>query len=292
MIKSMTGYGKAEKEINGIKYTAEIKTLNSKQFDPMLRIPSSFKSKELDIRSLLSQRLERGKIDFTLSFDESGHPDTIFINKNIVKKYYNEIKNLQNELGLKQEDPSILSTLLKMPEVMQPDADAPDDEKWNQIVYTIKLAIDRCDESRCEEGQKLHSEFVTRIAIINGLCDQVTPFEIERTGKIREKFRKELQSTFDADKIDQNRFEQEIIYYIEKIDITEEKVRLKNHCEYFLQTLDEPGSGGKKLAFIIQEIGREINTLGSKANDWNIQKLVVLMKDELEKIKEQLFNIL
>lgn len=292
MIKSMTGYGRAEQEINGIKYSSEVKSLNSKQFDPMIRIPASFKDKELDIRSLLSQKLERGKIDFTLSFEESENSDSIFINRAIVRKYYDEMLALQKELGITTEDPSILSTLLKMPEVLQQKADTPDDDQWKKIMIAIELAIDRCDESRGEEGKKLHSEFENRIAIITGLCDQVTPFEIERTAKIREKFRKELLSTFEADKIDQNRFEQEIIYYIEKIDITEEKVRLKNHCDYFLQTLAEQGSGGKKLAFIIQEIGREINTLGSKANDWNIQKLVVLMKDELEKIKEQLFNIL
>jgi uncharacterized protein (TIGR00255 family) len=292
MIKSMTGYGKAEKEVNGIRYIAEVKTLNSKQFDPMVRIPPNFKDKELDIRSLLSTKLERGKIDFTLTFDESEKHDSVFINKSVAVKLYHEILGLKKELGLEYDDPSILSTLLKMPEVLQPKTDVPDDEHWTQVFEVIRQAVQLCDESRIEEGKKLHSEFANRIATITDLDRQVTPFETERTVKIREKFRKELQNAFDADKIDENRFEQELIYYIEKIDITEEKVRLKNHCEYFLQTLAETESGGKKLAFIIQEIGREINTLGSKANDWNIQKLVVLMKDELEKIKEQLFNIL
>lgn len=288
----MTGYGKAEQEINGIKFSAEIKTLNSKQFDPMMRIPSNLKDKELDIRSLLMQKLERGKIDFIFTFDESEKFDSAVINKDLVKKYYAEIRSLQKELGIVQDDPSLLTTLLKMPEVMQPKNDAPDDEQWKQIMEMIERAVALCDQSRCDEGKRLYSEFVNRIELIVSLLKQVEPFEEERTQKIREKFRRELAAAFEKDKIDENRFEQEIIYYIEKIDITEEKVRLKNHCDYFLQTLAESESGGKKLAFILQEIGREINTLGSKANDWNIQRVVVLMKDELEKMKEQLFNIL
>lgn len=292
MIRSMTGYGKAEKLINGNKYIAELKAINSKQFDPLIRIPASLKNKELDIRSLLSTRLERGKIEFILSIEESENTQNIVFNRSLLKKYYNEVVALQSDLGLENQELSVLSTLLRMPELFQMKNDIPDDQNWEKILEIITETINNCDSSRIDEGKKLKSDFTNRIELITSLLDQVEPYEAERIGKIREKFRKELSAIFDSDKIDQNRLEQEIIFYIEKIDITEEKVRLRSHCEYFIQTLLQDDSVGKKLGFIAQEIGREINTLGSKANDWNIQRLVVLMKDELEKIKEQLYNIL
>lgn len=288
----MTGYGKAEKFINGNKYVAELKAINSKQFDPLIRIPVSLKSKELDIRSLLSAKLERGKIDFTLNIEESENTQNLILNKSLLKKYYYEVIALQNDLGLENQESSVLSALLRMPEVFQLKNDIADDQNWEKIQEIINETINKCDSSRIDEGKKLMSEFTNRIELIISLLNQVEPFECERIGKIREKFRKEISVIFESDKIDQNRLEQEIIFYIEKIDITEEKVRLRSHCDYFLQTLSQDDSAGKKLGFIVQELGREINTLGSKANDWNIQRLVVLMKDELEKIKEQLYNIL
>jgi uncharacterized protein (TIGR00255 family) len=291
MLKSMTGYGRATAEILGTTFSAEIKTLNSKQFDLMLRIPSDFKEKEIEVRKLLSQRLERGKVDCTITIGGSEHIEKTFINKSLAVQYYTELIELQKTLEL-QDQSSMLSTLLKMPDVLMTKSETPDEEQWQQIYALIDQAIQNCNQSRQGEGEKLKSEFAQHIQSILDLLEQISPFEEERLQKIREKFRKELEASFENDNIDENRYEQEIIYYIEKIDITEEKVRLKSHCDYFLQTLGQGDSCGKKLAFIGQEIGREINTLGSKANHWNIQRIVVLMKDELEKIKEQLYNIL
>jgi len=288
----MTGYGKAESEIGDTRYTIEIKTLNSKQFDPVIRIPAFLKDKELDIRNLLMQKLERGKVEFVITIDETKISGAVFINRPLAKKYFDEIIGLQQDLGIETDHGLAFSALLRIPEILQPKSESADENLWEEISKLILLAIQHCDEGRREEGEKLRSEFTGRIGNILSFLEQITPFEEKRISSIREKFQKELQARFEADKIDPNRFEQELIYYIEKIDITEEKVRLKSHCDYFLQTIDKDESGGKKLAFIIQEVGREINTLGAKANDWNIQRLVVLMKDELEKIKEQLFNIL
>lgn len=291
MLKSMTGYGRAAAEILGTAFSAEIKTLNSKQFDLMLRLPTDFKDKEIEVRKLLSQNLERGKVDCTLTVGGNEYIERVFINKSVAENYYAELLELQKSLGL-QDQTSMLSTLLKMPDVLQSKSETPDEEQWQHIYALIDQAIENCNLSRQQEGEKLKSEFEQHIQSILDLLDQVSPFEEERIQKIREKFRNELEAAFENENIDKNRYEQEIIYYIEKIDITEEKVRLKNHCHYFLQTLEQGESCGKKLGFIGQEIGREINTLGSKANHWNIQRIVVLMKDELEKIKEQLFNIL
>ncbi len=291
MIKSMTGYGRATSEIGEKMYTAEIKTLNSKQFDVQLRLPSDLKEKELDIRKLLAAKFERGKVELNLHAGENGYSEAIFINKEVAKKYYAELTALQNELGITDQT-QLMSTLLKLPEVLQHRSEPPDQEQWRRMLEMIETAVSHCDRSRQLEGEKLRAEFEKGIQAISDLLQQVAPFEEERLHRIRQKFRNELEATFDKENIDENRYEQEIIYYIEKIDINEEKVRLKSHCEYFIQTMNEGGTCGKKLSFILQEVGREINTLGSKANHSGIQRLVVLMKDELEKIKEQLFNIL
>lgn len=292
MIRSMTGYGKAEKSISGRKYIAEVKTINSKQFDPLVRLPTNLKHKELDIRSLLAAMLERGKIDFTLSIEGSDRQEEMVLNKPLLKKYYQELVSLENELEIKRENPFGLNSLLQLPNVFELQNDISDEEIWDDLLEIVQKAIADCDTMRIAEGTNLKSDFIARTNMILDLIEQIEPFENERILKIREKLQKEINENVAADKIDQNRMEQEIIFYIEKMDITEEKVRLKNHCDYFLQTLKEDGPVGKKLGFIVQEIGREINTLGAKANDWNIQRIVVLMKDELEKIKEQLFNIL
>lgn len=291
MIKSMTGYGRATSEIGERMYIAEIKTLNSKQFDVQLRLPADLKEKELDIRKLLANRFERGKVELNLSVGENGISEAVFINREVAKKYYAELTALQHELGITDQT-QLMPTLLKFPEVLQHKSETPDQEQWRRMLEMIETAILLCDQSRQLEGEKLRAEFEKGILAIRDLLQQVAPFEEERLQRIRKKFRNELEATFDKENIDENRFEQEIIYYIEKIDINEEKVRLKSHCEYFVQTMNEGGTCGKKLGFILQEVGREINTLGSKANHLNIQRLVVLMKDELEKIKEQLFNIL
>ncbi|MFY9145316.1 MAG: YicC/YloC family endoribonuclease [Bacteroidales bacterium] len=292
MIRSMTGYGKAEESISGRKYIAEVKTINSKQFDPLVRLPTNLKHRELDIRSLLAAMLERGKIDFTLSIEGSDRQEEMVLNKPLLKKYYQELVSLENELEIKRENPFGLDSLLQLPNVFELQNDISDEEIWDDLLEIVQKAIADCDTMRIAEGTNLKSDFIARTDMILDLIEQIEPFENERILKIREKLQKEINENVAADKIDQNRMEQEIIFYIEKMDITEEKVRLKNHCDYFLQTLKEDGPIGKKLGFIVQEIGREINTLGAKANDWNIQRIVVLMKDELEKIKEQLFNIL
>ena len=288
----MTGYGKDEESISGRKYIAEVKTINSKQFDPLVRLPTNLKHRELDIRSLLAAMLERGKIDFTLSIEGSDRQEEMVLNKPLLKKYYQELVSLENELEIKRENPFGLDSLLQLPNVFELQNDISDEEIWDDLLEIVQKAIADCDTMRIAEGTNLKSDFIARTDMILDLIEQIEPFENERILKIREKLQKEINENVAADKIDQNRMEQEIIFYIEKMDITEEKVRLKNHCDYFLQTLKEDGPVGKKLGFIVQEIGREINTLGAKANDWNIQRIVVLMKDELEKIKEQLFNIL
>ena len=280
MIRSMTGYGKAEESISGRKYIAEVKTINSKQFDPLVRLPTNLKHRELDIRSLLAAMLERGKIDFTLSIEGSDRQEEMVLNKPLLKKYYQELVSLENELEIKRENPFGLDSLLQLPNVFELQNDISDEEIWDDLLEIVQKAIADCDTMRIAEGTNLKSDFIARTDMILDLIEQIEPFENERILKIREKLQKEINENVAADKIDQNRMEQEIIFYIEKMDITEEKVRLKNHCDYFLQTLKEDGPVGKKLGFIVQEIGREINTLGAKANDWNIQRIVVLMKDE------------
>ena len=291
MIKSMTGFGKAECELPDKKVSIEVKTLNSKQFDMLARIPNVFREKELDLRSILSSKLERGKVELSISVDETAGYENFTINKSLAKKYYDQIRLLSADLGLNSDD-QILSTLLKLPDVMKAEPKELKDEEWAIVMQAIGEAIFRCDNFRQIEGSKLETDFVNRIGLILGFLNDLQPFEEDRILKIRSKFKKDILETVADQKIDENRLEQEIIYYLEKIDITEEKTRLKSHCDYFLITLLEASSNGKKLSFIGQEIGREINTIGSKANDYNMQKIVVQMKDELEKIKEQLMNIL
>ncbi len=291
MIKSMTGFGKAECELTDKRVSVEIKTLNSKQFDMLARIPNVFRDKELDIRTFMNNKLERGKVELTISVDETAGYENFTINKSLAKKYYDQIMILSSDLGLRP-DAQILSTLLKLPDVMKAEPKELKEEDWAIVNGAIGEAINKCNEFRQIEGNKLETDFEIRIGLILGCLNDLKPFEEERIQKIRTKFKKDLLESLTEQKIDENRLEQEIIYYLEKIDVTEEKTRLKSHCDYFLITLLEPVSNGKKLSFIGQEIGREINTIGSKANDYNMQKIVVQMKDELEKIKEQLMNIL
>lgn len=288
----MTGYGRAGGEVNSRNFSIEIKTLNSKQFDMVSRIPAIYKEKELQIRTLLQQNLERGKIEITISTEDSKAEMNFAVNRELFKKYYSEIIDLQQELSI-ENNSDLISSILKMPEVVQAVPEKLKDEEWEEIKKIIAQAVNLCDASRTKEGQVLENDFVERIAIIVRLLSEVEKYEDRRTSRIREKIKTDLEKYFEDKKFDENRLEQEMVYYIEKIDITEEKVRLSNHCNYFMQTMGENSTAnGKKLNFISQEIGREVNTIGSKANDSDIQKLVVQMKDELEKIKEQLFNIL
>ncbi len=291
MIKSMTGYGKAETELENKKVSVEIKTLNSKQLDINTRMPAVYRPKELFIRNLLSEKLERGKIEFNIHLEQTGDATNLNLNNALAIKYHGELKQLAGEIG--QEDFSnFLPLLLKMPDVLKADKEDLDDEEWKAVETTIGKALVQLEEFRSQEGTHLTQEISDRIHTILNLLLEVEPYENVRIDQIKTRIQKNLDGLQLEANIDQNRFEQELIYYLEKIDITEEKVRLQQHCDYFLETIGGDGSLGKKLGFISQEIGREINTLGSKANEVNMQKIVIQMKDELEKIKEQLFNIL
>ena len=294
MIKSMTGYGKAAIEITGRKLTIEIKTLNSKQLDLNLKIPGYFREKEWEVRTLLTQKLERGKIDFYIGTEVTGEMLSYSINHSLAKKYHEELKMLSLELN--EECPAdMLSLVVKMPDVMQTSRDEMNENDWEFISGAVSEAVAQVDEFRISEGRILEDDMLKRVHSIMQLLDSIQPYEINRIKELRERLLRDFSNykgDFNGSAPDQNRFEQELIYYLEKLDITEEKVRLQKHCQYFLETLHESVSQGKKLGFVTQEMGREINTIGSKANDSEIQKIVVQMKDELEKIKEQLGNIL
>ncbi|MEI7896548.1 MAG: YicC/YloC family endoribonuclease [bacterium] len=294
MIKSMTGYGKAVLDITGRKLTVEIKTLNSKQLDLNMKIPGYFREKEWEVRSTLTQRFERGKIDFFIGTEVTGEMLSYSINHSLAKKYHEELKNLSNELHV-DSPAELLSLVIKMPDVMQTSRDELNEHDWDSISGAIDDAITQAVLFRINEGKVLEDDMKNRVNSILQLLDAVEPHEKRRITELRERLLRDFAKytgDFNGSAPDQNRFEQELIYYLEKLDITEEKVRLLKHCQYFLETLLEPVSQGKKLGFVTQEMGREINTIGSKASDAELQKIVVQMKDELEKIKEQLGNIL
>ena len=291
MLYSMTGYGKAELELPGKKISIEIKTLNSKQIDLNVRLPYVYNEKELELRSLLSGRLERGKIAFFMNSEAVGEYGSYSINKELAAQYLNELKEVARQSGA--ETDGLLAAVTRLPDVVKQSDESIDESEWRQIKQAVETAVDKVEAFRLQEGETLEKDFRKRIANILELLQEVAPFEEGRIERMKKRLNKELLKSLDEGKIDRNRFEQELIFYLEKFDITEEKVRLKKHCDYFLETLDsKQKSKGKKLGFILQEIGREINTLGSKSNEQNMQKIVVQMKDELEKIKEQSLNIL
>ncbi len=290
----MTGYGKAVLDITGRKLTIEIKTLNSKQLDLNMKIPGYFRDKEWEVRGLLTQRFERGKIDFFISTEVTGEMLSYSINHTLAVKYHEELKKLSHELH-EEGSANMLSLVLKMPDVMQTSRDELSEHDWTSISAAIEQAISQTDTFRINEGKVLEEDMKLRVKNILQLLDAIEPFEKRRILDLRERLLRDFSKysgDFNGSAPDQNRFEQELIYYLEKLDITEEKVRLLKHCQYFQETLQEPASQGKKLGFVTQEMGREINTIGSKASDAGIQQFVVQMKDELEKIKEQLGNIL
>lgn len=291
MLKSMTGFGRAEKNAGDKTFLVDIKSLNGKQFELQLRLPAMLKPFEFDIRRLLSDKLGRGSVDCTISLKETGSSKPVTINTDLAKAYYKALAELSAALNL---DPShILSTLVKLPEVITPSAETLNDKEWAELQAIIHMAIDDLNAHRLDEGRSLEMDLLTRINNITVQQQEVIRLEPLRQQKIREGLTKLLEEQVGKENYDTNRLEQELIYYIEKIDISEEQVRLKNHCDYFKTLLQEPEeSKGKKLSFILQEIGREINTTGSKAYDSTIQKAVVLMKDELEKAKEQVLNVL
>ncbi len=292
MLKSMTGYGKALCELENKKITIEIKSINSKQADINTRIPSFYKDKELEIRNDITNKLQRGKIDFSMYVEITGEVKNYSINRYLASAYYKDLNAISKELSI-ENNSDLLAIMMRMPDILQYDVKELDEKEWSIIKSVINEAIDKVDQYRINEGKALEKDSIHRIGLIEDYLKKIEVLEPKRIENIRERITNNLSVYFDKKEIDKNRLEQELIYYVEKIDITEEKVRLKTHCKYFLETLSATDSGnGKKINFITQEIGREINTIGSKANDANIQKLVVEMKDELEKIKEQSANVL
>lgn len=289
MIKSMTGFGKAIWAYGNKTGAVEIRTLNSKQLDMNIRMPSLYREKEADVRLISSALLERGKIDVIITTDNNGDTQSVKINKELALQYHKELKSLAETLG--EQSNNLLSLVVKMPEVIGSSREQLQPEEWQVIELALKQAAEATNAFRQQEGGILEQDIAKRVQLIMSLLEQVKPYEEERMHNIRKQLNNALESALDKQQINRDRFEQELIYYLEKIDITEEKVRLHKHCMYFLQTMKEDAAG-KKLGFITQEIGREINTLGSKANEANMQTIVVQMKDELEKIKEQLLNIL
>ncbi|MCL2026963.1 MAG: YicC family protein [Bacteroidales bacterium] len=288
MIKSMTGFGKHTEELNNQKITFEIKSLNSKQLDLTLKIPNQFREKELELRTVLSPLLQRGKAEGILTFETDLKTGSSTINRSILGQYISELKEISEQQNLQSD---LLRIAMKMPDVLNTETDEIDEKTWHAVLNVITMSIAKFDEFRLHEGQILENDFRTRIETIQALLKKVETFEKSRISAIKDRMKTNFEKWMESSLVDANRFEQEVFYYLEKIDITEEKVRLKKHCTYFLDTLNEE-SAGKKLGFVTQELGREINTIGSKANDVDIQKIVVEMKDELEKIKEQLGNVL
>ena len=288
----MTGFGKATVESGNKKIVIEVKSLNSKQLDLNLRLPNLYKEKEMEIRSMVKDRLERGKVDMNIYFDSAEGEKTVSINRTVVMQYFNQMLEISDQLGIQTDKNELLQTVMRFPDTLQVKAEELADEEWLALQTGIGQALQAIDTFRIQEGKALIKDIGHRIELIQQLAAQVPQFEVKRVETIRQKLAEKIDEWTDVKNIDQNRFEQEIIYYLEKLDITEEKVRLANHCKYFLETVDKEEAPGRKIGFIAQEIGREINTMGSKANDHDIQKLVVKMKDELEKIKEQSLNVL
>jgi uncharacterized protein (TIGR00255 family) len=291
MIKSMTGYGKAIAEMPQKKITIEIKSLNSKQLDLNTKLPWLYKEKEPEIRNMISQRLDRGKIDFSIYCDMLDDEVVTVINKSAVRNYYNQFKEIAAELKINLDD-QIFTAIMKLPDTLKTEKPEMSESEWEIVRNQINESITMLDLYRIEEGNSIMTDLKKCIVKILSLLESIQTFETGRISKIREKLMSLLAENLGSEKVDKNRFEQEIIFYLEKYDINEEKVRLKTHCDYFVETINTPAPNGKILNFIAQEIGREINTIGSKANDASIQKLVVMMKDELEKIKEQTLNVL
>lgn len=291
MIRSMTGYGKAECLLPDKKLTIEIKSLNSKQLDTHTRLPALYKEKDLEIRQLIAAGLERGKVECSFYYELTIEAGSGIINEPVVKNYYDQLYRISGELGL-EASLELLSTVMRMPDTIRSEKPDLEDEEWKAVKTGLQQALQQVNGFRVQEGESLDNDLRERVISISGMLTQVQQYEEDRIKQIRERIGNNLALYLKKNDVDENRFEQELIYYIEKLDISEEKVRLANHCKYFLETMEDSGTAGKKLGFISQEMGREINTLGSKANHTEIQRLVVEMKDELERIKEQILNVL
>ncbi|GAA0737933.1 YicC family protein [Gaetbulibacter jejuensis] len=281
----MTGYGKSVIQLPTKKISIEVKSLNSKNLDLNTRMPSLYREKELEIRKQIASKLVRGKIDFSLYMEITGEETSTQINKTVVQQYIKQLKEVVDG-----DETEMLKMAIRLPDAVTTERDEIDEDEWSQIAKEIDSSLEKIYQYRLDEGQVLEADFIERVNTISNLLEQVIKMDPERIKGVRERLQKGIADI--KEKVDENRFEQELVFYIEKFDITEEKVRLSNHLDYFLKTLKSSDSNGKKLGFISQEMGREINTIGSKSNYAPMQKLVVQMKDELEKIKEQLLNVL
>jgi uncharacterized protein (TIGR00255 family) len=287
----MTGYGKAMLETAHRKITVEVKTLNSKQADISVKLPWIYKEKELEVRNMILRKLERGKIDLYISFDAMAEESAPVINRNMVRNYYAQMKEIGEELGL-EGGVDLLGIVMRLPETLKTERPELTEDEWNQVSGLIEDALSMTDLYRLEEGKALEADLSRSVQKILQSLENLAAVEGDRLVRMRDKLTALLKDAVGTENIDQNRFEQELIFYLEKLDVNEEKVRLKKHCDYFTETMNNSGLNGKMLNFISQEMGREINTIGSKANDASMQKLVVMMKDELERIKEQSLNVL
>ena len=290
----MTGFGRATAETTTLNIVAEVKTLNSKQLDVYCRVPRSYSGHEIEVRNLISQQFERGKIEFILTVSPIGEATAgTVVNRPLVQAYFKDLQQTAQSLGFEPDPTDLFQAALLMPNAYQNESvsDNEDTQNWADIIAIVREAIIDCDAFRLREGKVLESIFLDSITKIGILLNEIITLDIARIPNVRERLRKSVQELVTDESFDQNRFEQELIYYVEKYDISEEKVRLRTHLEYFAETLKSKDSNGKKFNFVAQEIGREINTIGSKANDAAMQHLVVQMKDELEKIKEQTANV-
>ncbi|MEO6187461.1 MAG: YicC/YloC family endoribonuclease [Ginsengibacter sp.] len=292
MLKSMTGFGRAEQTVKDKTFLVELKSLNGKQFEVNLKIPPLLKSYEFDIRNLLQERLGRGTVECLIIIKQNGASKPVVINTDLIKAYFNQINDLAKELAI--DTNSVLSALLRLPEVVSPSNEILEENDWEELKKVVEEALRELNHHRSEEGKSIDKELRLRIKNINALEDEILKLEPQRKVRMKSELIQLLEENVGKENYDVNRMEQELIYYIEKIDIREEQVRLTNHCQYFMSIMDDDDDEmkGKKLSFVLQEIGREINTTGSKAYDADIQKCVVRMKDDLEKAKEQIFNVL
>ena len=288
----MTGFGKATVEYNQKKVVIEVKSLNSKQLDINLRMPNLYREKEMDIRNLAKTYLERGKVDVSIYFDNSETDKTVALNRPVIEQYFRQMTEIAGTLGIDTDNNELLQTIMRFPDTLKQQTEELNEEEWVALKSGIEKALKALDTFRIQEGEVLIRDILHRIDLIKSFAAEVPQYEGRRIESVRQRLMEKMKEWEEIRNVDQNRMEQEIIYYLEKLDITEEKVRLNNHCKYFIETAEKEEAPGRKLGFISQEIGREINTMGSKANDHDIQKLVVRMKDELEKIKEQSLNIL
>ena len=300
MIQSMTGYGRVEFNLKNKNFTVEIKSLNSKTTDFNLKLPVIYRNKEIILRRILSEKLKRGKIELSIWFEKTQTNTPYEFDKKLILKYYKQLNSIKQDLGLKannlknffcQNNIDLMPIILKMPDVLIKKDEKVEKDEWIEIEKNVHEALDKLITFREDEGNTLYKDISIRINLIKNLITELERFESQRTEKIKSNIKNKL-AALEIQNLDQNRLEQELIYYLEKLDITEEKVRLNAHIDYFLECLDTESPNGKKLTFISQEIGREVNTLGSKSNNSDMQKIVVQMKDELEKVKEQLLNIL